>query len=286
MTLHHTKTMPHFTSFDNVRVAQQLNTRSNQTQRLIFTQSLVDVDSASQGISSLSCDNSAQLDVVNPYFSDGLTTPDGVDEALVQGFDIDSLIGIDMNGRGYFNDALVVNDQMFTAMNESMNGYIAGRHWTEFAESMFGYIDEYLGVGTEAYECTSDGMTKAWNKRETQLCEGAGVCEDLNGDGHVGDAPTGDSCDGENISLSEWLFEKAAEAAEEALKAMGFGSDEEDEESEADPDDCFEKPWEYDQFNVMGGQHQFQAQGSGDPISMDLFAQPQNPFLAVANPVF
>ena len=38
---------------------------------------------------------------------------------------------------------------------------------------------------------------------------------------------------------------------------MVFGSDEEDEESEADPDDCFEKPWEHDQFNVMGGQNHF-----------------------------
>ncbi len=55
---------------------------------------------------------------------------------------------------------------------------------------------------------------------------------------------------------------------------MGFGSDEEDEESEADPDDCFEKPWEYDQFNVMADQNHFQAQGSGDPVSKDLFAQP------------
>ena len=80
--------MPRFTSFDNLRVAQQVNTRSNQSLRLTFTQSLVDVDSVSQGISSLSRDNSAQLDVVNPYCSDGLMTPDGVDEALVQGFDI------------------------------------------------------------------------------------------------------------------------------------------------------------------------------------------------------
>ena len=67
---------------------------------------------------------------------------------------------------------------------------------------------------------------------------------------------------------------------------MGFGSDEEDEESEADPDDCFEKPWEYDQLNVMADQNHFQAQGSGDPVSKDLFAQPQNLFFAVANPVF
>ena len=41
--------------------------------------------------------------------SEGMTlhlmTPDGVDEALVQGFDIDSLVGIDINGSGYFNDA-------------------------------------------------------------------------------------------------------------------------------------------------------------------------------------
>jgi len=80
--------MPRFTSFDDLRVAQQVNTRSNQSLRLTFTQSLVDVDSVSQGISSLSRDNSAQLDVVNPYCSDGLMTPDGVDEALVQGFDI------------------------------------------------------------------------------------------------------------------------------------------------------------------------------------------------------
>jgi hypothetical protein len=118
------------------------------------------------------------------------------------------------------------------------------------------------------------------------LYKGAGVYEDLNGDGRVGDVPTGDSCDGENVSFSEWAFEKAAEAAEEALRAMDFGSDEEDEESEADPDDCFEKPWEYDQFNVMADQNHFQAQGSGDPVSKDLFAQPQNLFFAVANPVF
>ena len=278
--------MPHFTSFDNVRVAQQVNARSNQSQRRTFTQGLMDFDSTSQALSPAGSQNSAQLEVVHPYWADSLITPDGVDEALVEGFNIDSLIGIDVNGRGYSNDALLANDQMFAAMTESMNGYIAGRHWTEFTESMFGYIDEYLGLGTEAYECTSDGMTSAWNKKENQLCDGAGVCEDLNGDGHVGDAPTGENCDGENISFSEWALEKAAEAAEEALKMLGFGGDDEDEESEADPDECFEKPWEYDQFNVMGGQHQFQAQGSVDSIAMDVFAQPQNLLLEVANPVF
>jgi len=57
-------------------------------------------------------------------------------------------------------------------------------------------------------------MTKTWNKRETELCQGAGVYEDLNGDGHVGDVSTGDSCDRENVSFSEWAFEKAAEAVE------------------------------------------------------------------------
>ena len=77
---------------------------------------MVDVDSTSQGISSLSRDNSAQLDVVNPYCSDGLMTSDGVDEALVQGFDIDSLIEIDMNERGYSNDTLLANDRMFAAV--------------------------------------------------------------------------------------------------------------------------------------------------------------------------
>ena len=77
---------------------------------------MVDVDSTSQGISSLSRDNSAQFDVVDPYCSDGLMTPDGVVEALVQGFDIDSLIEIDMNERGCSNDTLLANDQMFAAV--------------------------------------------------------------------------------------------------------------------------------------------------------------------------
>ena len=74
---------------------------------------MVDVDSTSQGISSLSRDNSAQLDVVNPYCSDGLMTSDDV---LVQGFDIDSLVEIDMKERGYSNDTLLANDQMFAAV--------------------------------------------------------------------------------------------------------------------------------------------------------------------------
>ena len=26
-----------------------------------------------------------------------------------------------------------------------MNGCIAGRHWMQLTESMFGYVDEYLG---------------------------------------------------------------------------------------------------------------------------------------------
>ena len=43
-------------------------------------------------------------------------TPDGVVEALVQGFDIDSLIEIDMNERGCSNDTLLANDQMFAAV--------------------------------------------------------------------------------------------------------------------------------------------------------------------------
>ena len=67
-------------------------------------------------------------------------------------------------------------------IDEMRNGYIGGFHWTDFAVEGW---NTYLGIATEAYECSEEGMTIAWNNKEKQLCEGAGICEDLNDDGHV-----------------------------------------------------------------------------------------------------
>ena len=39
-------------------------------------------------------------------------------------------------------------------------------------------------------------MTKAWNTKEQQLLDQTGEGTDLNGDGYVGDAPTGNACGG------------------------------------------------------------------------------------------
>ena len=268
--------MPHFTSFDNARGMQQVHSNRNQSDRLTMSESLIGFNSTNQGIASVGVQGSGRFEIVNPYLTEELINPDGVNEALVKGLDVDSLIGMDVNSGGYSNDVLMANDQMLAAMSESMNGYIGGRHWTEFAESMYDIIDQYIGIGLEAYECASAGMTNAWNAKENQLCEGAGECNDFNNDGKIGNASVSDKCDGENTTLTDWILEKAAEAGDEALKLLGFDGDGDDEDSEADPDECFEKPWLYDQFNVMGDQSQFHDQGASDLISMNIFTQSQN----------
>ncbi len=270
--------MAHSTSFDNASVIQQVNANRNQSDHVTVSESLVGIDSARQAIDSAVGQQSDQPEIINPYLTNELIQPEGVDEALVQGIDIDSMTGIDVNGSVYANDAIMTNDQILSATNEIMNGYIAGRHWTQFAESNYDLIDQYLGLGLEAYECASAGITNAWNAKENQLCEGAGECNDLNNDGKVGNASGSDKCDGENTTLTDWLLEQAVEAGEEALKFFGFGSDEEDDDTEADPDECFEKPWLYDRFNLMGSSIQFQDQGASELISMNVITRSQNMF--------
>ena len=117
------------------------------------------------------------------------------DDTFYRGIDRDILIGAEIGNPKYYHNDLLAKAQAIGTVEELSGGYIGGRHWSEFVESMFGLLDTYLGLGTETYECTTVGMTKAWNAKENQLCEGAGECLDLNGDGYIGNAPTGDNCD-------------------------------------------------------------------------------------------
>ena len=187
-----------------------------------------------------------------------LIHPESINRIFQEGLSMDNLLGNRHDVHSYMQDELLASKMIDMSMDDITGGYIAGRHWSEFTESFIGIIDKYLGMGTEAYECTTDGMTKSWNAKENQLCSGAGECLDLNGDGYIGDAPTGDSCDGRNLRLSKWLLEKASEAADEAAKLLGLdGEDDDEEDDESNKDDCFEKPWELDGMYLQGGSDHF-----------------------------
>ena len=99
-------------------------------------------------------------------------------------------------------------------------------------------------------------MTHAWNQKEEQLCEGTDgeVCEDLNGDGHIGNTPPSGDCDGETNVL-----EKLWDAAVDFF--FGDSETDNDDEDNSEADECFPKPWnDYYNFGTgfaTFGQHNF-----------------------------
>ena len=166
--------------------------------------------------------------------------------------DIDNLTGLGLDLKDFANDFFSTKGLMEGLIDQITNGFIGGRPWSEFAvHGSGGNMAKYIGIGHEAYECADEGMTNAWNKKEQQLCEGTGgeVCEDLNGDGYVGNAPSSGDCDGETGILGK-LWDAAKDLVTDNNDNKKSENDDDDDESKASG--CFEKPWEYDHYTNFG----------------------------------
>ena len=185
----------------------------------------------------------------------------GINEVLQNGIDIDRMTGI-----GFHQNLYVQDDWSAAAMDlfvQGVNdGMIGGFHWSDFAEfGAAGNLYKASGVVVEVYECTSKGMTNAWNQKEEQFKQ-TGENYDLNGDGYSGDAPTGDGCDGK-VSL----FDSALQAFKDWWNGDGDDNDS-DKGSESDPDGCFDMPWLNEQCFSLGSAVENDGQGV-----MDCFSQ-------------
>ena len=269
------KQMPHFSNYQVAGFAPRVYANQNQTPRLTLAEKFVGAE-IKQTPHMVEDQKPGRFEIFDPHSKNELNIPEDINGMVIQGLNIDKMTGIAFNDRAVMDDVLMVKDQMMTAMDEMANGYIGGLHWTDLAVESW---NTYLGVATEAYECSQEGMTNAWNNKENQLCEGAGVCEDLNGDGYIGDAPTDDDCDG-STSFIGWLSEKA----EELIDALSGEDDDQEEDDNTDPDECFDKPWEHQQHNVFDGQFETHCENSSEFMAADMmvYAQ-QNVFVAVNN---
>ena len=187
---------------------------------------------------------SASLDtLVNPNdfnINDELVENPVINNAIRDGIDIDQMTGIAFDQDVFARDYWTAAADRDLLLQGAMNGMVGTLHWTDFAVSgTAGNVIKAAGVVNEAYECTTMGMTNAWNQKEQQIEEQTGESVDLNGDGHSGDAPLGDGCDG-NPSL----WSKAWDAV------VDFFSDDDDD---ADADDCFDMPWLDEQYMMSTG---------------------------------
>lgn len=186
---------------------------------------------------------STSLDaLVNPNdfdINDELIENPGINSMIRDGIDIDQMTGIGIDQNLHVRDYWSTHAAMDQISQGATNGMIGTLHWTDFAVSgTAGNVTKAAGVVNEAYECTTMGMTKAWNKKEKQIEEQTGESVDLNGDGHSGDAPLDDGCDG-NPSL----WSKAWDSV------VDFFSDDDDD----DADDCFDMPWLDEQYMMSTG---------------------------------
>jgi hypothetical protein len=168
-----------------------------------------------------------------------------INETLRNGIDIDQLTGVIMDHNRYMHDYWSAADMMESTMRGIQSGMIGGFHWSQFAEcGTASNVNKAAGIAVEAYECSADGMTRAWNHKEQQLLDQTGDSYDLNGDGYVGDAPTGDDCDGD-VSFISWLYNKAKDV-------LWDEDDDESDDDSSDTDECFEKPWLNEQYFAPG----------------------------------
>ena len=183
----------------------------------------------------------------NAFLSQSLTDVPAVNEAIQNGINIDQMTGVNVDHNAFAHDHWVNSAMMESMIQDMQNGMLGGHHWSEFAEfGAVGDLNKIAGVALETYECTSDGMTRAWNNKEQQLLDQTGEGTDLNGDGYVGDAPTGDECGG-SASLFSWAANK--------VKEWWNSSDEEEDSGDnnsADKSECFEKPWLYEESYALG----------------------------------
>lgn len=187
----------------------------------------------------------------NSNVNDRLIDTLDINEVVQNGIDIDQITGIGFDQNLLLQDYWSATAGMNQWAKEINDGIIGGFHWSEFAQSgTTGNLYKAGGVVIETYECTSKGMTNAWNNKEEQLKQ-TGEDYDLNGDGHSGDAPAGDGCDGK-VSL----FDSAWEALQDWLNEDSEDKDS-DEDRKSDPNDCFDMPWLNEQYISpgAGGEH-------------------------------
>ena len=249
--------MPHYTTYGGNLLTQNVNENQDEAQVLTISEKFVGEEILNQNLNAIEkLEGEQEIDWKCSYFKKQYESgPKGNNSALNSPHfnhdDIDNLTGLGLDLKDFANDFFSTKGLMEGLIDQMTNGFIGGRPWSEFAiHGTGGNMTKYVGIGHEAYECADEGMTNAWNKKEQQLCEGTGgeVCEDLNGDGYVGNAPSSGDCDGETGILgklwdafSDWLENDDVEKSE---------NDDDDEKS--DTDDCFEKPWEYDHYTNFG----------------------------------
>lgn len=249
ITFHTLKTMTIATN-THLEIQQSMPTGRPES----FFSRLVDVDVlASSPINESNLDLQDISPTLGSLFNtgglsvnDSLIEHPSINDAVQNGIDIDQMTGIGFDQDAYAQDYWSAAADIGLFVQGANAGMVGGFHWSDFAESgTAGNLYKAGGLAVEAYECTSKGMTNAWNNKENQLKQ-TGEDYDLNGDGHSGDAPTGDGCDGE-VSLFD--------SAWEAVKDWWNSSDDDDDSDEgngSDPDDCFEKPWLGEQYFSVG----------------------------------
>lgn len=202
--------------------------------------------------------------------NDELIENPGINNVIRDGIDINEMTGIGFDQNLYARDYWSAGAAMDQILQGATNGMVGMLHWTDFAEfGAAGNAVKAAGVVNETYECTSMGMTNAWNQKEQQIERQTGESVDLNGDGHSGDAPLGDGCDG-NPSL----WSKAWEAAKDWWNS--------DDDDDADADGCFDMPWLDEQY-IMGTGAESYIQNFNDlsdQMQMPVFgyAQPDTSF--------
>ena len=183
--------------------------------------------------------------LVNPNgfnINDELIENPGINNVIRDGIDIDEMTGIGFDQDLYTRDYWSARAAIDQFLQGATNGMVGMHHWTDFAE--FGAVGNAVkaGVVNETYECTSMGMTNAWNQKEQQIERQTGESVDLNGDGYSGDAPLGDGCDGNPSLLSK---------AWEAVK--GLWNSDDDDDADPNTNDCFDMPWLYEQYMMGNG---------------------------------
>ena len=185
--------------------------------------------------------------LVNPNgfnINDELIENPGINNVIRDGIDIDEMTGIGFDQNLYTRDYWSARAAIDQFLQGATNGMVGMHHWTEFAE--FGAVGNAVkaaGVVNETYECTSMGMTNAWNQKEQQIERQTGESVDLNGDGYSGDAPLGDGCDGDPSLLGK---------AWKAVKKL-WNSDDDDDDADPNANDCFDMPWLYEQYILGNG---------------------------------
>ncbi len=255
--------MDRFTNYGATRFAEQANTNQNQTEGFTLTEKFVGTEIAYQTLNG-----AEDLLMVNLYENDVVGIPNGINEineAIAQGLDINSMMGIGFENKAFADKILGIRDDMTMLMYEMGNDHFGGSHWSELVESI-GWA-EYLGIAHEAYECTDEGVNNAYNHREMQIYEQTdGEVEvDINGDGNVGNATTSDEgdCDGETGFLGK-VWEWAKDVADDLLNDDDDDDEKDEEGSKTDADDCFPKPWDHEQYNMLDNEFEMYGQDSSE----------------------